>query len=49
MRKEVVRNEVSLSPQLADGAVEIDGVPVYDRRRDQAEAGGAGFSLILCD
>jgi len=30
MRQEVVRNEVSLSPQLAEGAVEIDGVPVYE-------------------
>jgi len=29
MRKEVVRNGVSLIPQLADSTVEIDGVPVY--------------------
>ena len=41
MRKEVVRNGVSLIPQLADSTAEIDGVPVYDCRRDQAEAGGA--------
>ena len=41
MRKEVVRNGVSLIPWLADSTVEIDGVPVYDCRRDQAEAGGA--------
>ena len=38
---EMVINDLTLRPQLPDGAVEIDGVPVHDRCGDQAEAGGA--------
>ena len=41
MRQKVVWNYVALIAQLPDGAVEIDSVPVHDRRCDQAEAGGA--------
>ena len=40
VRQEFIRNEVAPSPQLPDGAVEIDGVAAHDRRCDQAEAGG---------
>ena len=46
MRQEVIRNKVALSSQLPDGAVEIDGVPVHDRRGDEAEAGRAE-ALVL--
>ena len=41
MRQKVGWDDVTPIAQLPHGAVEIDGVPVHDRRRDQAEAGRA--------
>ena len=46
MRQEFILSKVALSPQLPDGAVEIDGVPMHDRRGDEAEAGRAE-ALVL--
>jgi hypothetical protein len=46
MRQKVVGNDVTLSLQLPDGSVEIDGVSVHDLCRDQAEAGRAD-ALVL--
>ena len=44
--KEIVGNCCALGPQLPNGPVEIDRVPMHDRGRDEAEARGAE-TLIL--
>jgi hypothetical protein len=45
VRQEVIRNEVALSPQLADGAVEIDGVPMHQEPRLQTNRFNFGEAL----
>src|SRR5260370_37229918 len=41
VREEIVRNSDVLRTQMLHGAIEVDSVPMHDRRRDEARAGGA--------
>jgi hypothetical protein len=46
MRQKLVLNDDVLRSELLYGTVEVNRVPVYDRRRDQAEPGGAEAMVL---
>ena len=39
MSEEIIADDDALSAQVLNGTIEVDGVPVDDRGRDEAQAG----------
>ncbi len=51
VRERFVRNTLPVCPETLDDVIDLDGVPVEDRIRDQAQAADLihNFLVILCN